>query len=83
MQVIYEKLPQDISDRHVLLLDPILGTGMAIGFFISLIYFLWHAKGKNNLVFLQCNFTAYICADVCKVATFFQAIRQWKLSTYS
>lgn len=27
MQLIYEKLPQDISDRHVLLLDPILGTG--------------------------------------------------------
>lgn len=26
-QLIYEKLPQDISDRHVLLLDPILGTG--------------------------------------------------------
>jgi uracil phosphoribosyltransferase len=27
-QLIYEKLPQDISDRHVLLLDPILGTGL-------------------------------------------------------
>ncbi|KVH99250.1 Phosphoribulokinase/uridine kinase [Cynara cardunculus var. scolymus] len=27
-QLIYEKLPQDISDRHVLLLDPILGTGV-------------------------------------------------------
>ena len=26
-QLIYEKLPNDISDRHVLLLDPILGTG--------------------------------------------------------
>lgn len=26
-QLIYEKLPQDISERHVLLLDPILGTG--------------------------------------------------------
>ncbi|KAK6123848.1 hypothetical protein DH2020_042415 [Rehmannia glutinosa] len=25
-QLIYEKLPNDISDRHVLLLDPILGT---------------------------------------------------------
>lgn len=29
MQLIYEKLPQDISDRHVLLLDPILGTGLS------------------------------------------------------
>lgn len=26
-QLIYEKLPNDISERHVLLLDPILGTG--------------------------------------------------------
>lgn len=30
MQLIYEKLPQDISDRHVLLLDPILGTGLCM-----------------------------------------------------
>eukprot|EP01018_Ginkgo_biloba_P025174 Gb_02909 [translate_table: standard] len=27
-QLIYEKLPKDISDRHVLLLDPVLATGM-------------------------------------------------------
>lgn len=27
-QLIYEKLPSDISERHVLLLDPILGTGL-------------------------------------------------------
>lgn len=27
MQLIYEKLPLDIAERHVLLLDPILGTG--------------------------------------------------------
>ena len=26
-QLIYEKLPQDISERHVLLLDPVLATG--------------------------------------------------------
>ncbi|KAH7686696.1 Uracil phosphoribosyltransferase protein [Dioscorea alata] len=26
-QLIYQNLPKDISDRHVLLLDPILGTG--------------------------------------------------------
>ncbi|CAI0391390.1 unnamed protein product [Linum tenue] len=28
-QLIYEKLPKDIADRHVLLLDPILGTGLS------------------------------------------------------
>ncbi|KAF3535454.1 hypothetical protein F2Q69_00024531 [Brassica cretica] len=27
MQLIYEKLPSDISERHVLLMDPVLGTG--------------------------------------------------------
>jgi uridine kinase len=26
-QLIYEKLPHDISERHVLLLDPVLATG--------------------------------------------------------
>jgi hypothetical protein len=26
-ELIYEKLPQDIADRHVLLMDPILGAG--------------------------------------------------------
>lgn len=25
--LVYEKLPRDIADRHVLLLDPVLGTG--------------------------------------------------------
>lgn len=48
-QLIYEKLPQDISKRHVLLLDPILGTGLSIleietisfFFIVSLASFLW------------------------------------------
>ena len=26
-ELIYEKLPKDIADRHVLLMDPILATG--------------------------------------------------------
>lgn len=26
-EVVYERLPADIADRHVLLLDPVLGTG--------------------------------------------------------
>lgn len=29
-QLVYEKLPTDISNRHVLLLDPILGTGQPL-----------------------------------------------------
>ena len=35
-QLIYEKLPNDISDRHVLLLDPILGTGLSFFFVLKL-----------------------------------------------
>lgn len=26
-ELVYEKLPKDIADRHVLLMDPILATG--------------------------------------------------------
>ena len=26
-ELVYEKLPKDIHERHVLLMDPILGTG--------------------------------------------------------
>ena len=26
-ELVYEKLPRDIAERHVLLMDPILGTG--------------------------------------------------------
>lgn len=28
--LIYEKLPHDIANRHVLLMDPILGTGNTV-----------------------------------------------------
>ena len=30
-ELIYEKLPKDIADRHVLLMDPILATGNSAG----------------------------------------------------
>ncbi|KAK9156422.1 hypothetical protein Sjap_003902 [Stephania japonica] len=50
-QLIYEKLPQDISDRHVLLLDPILGTGNSAVQAISLLI----KKGvpESNIIFLN------------------------------
>ncbi|KAL9230050.1 hypothetical protein vseg_005443 [Gypsophila vaccaria] len=49
-QLIYEKLPQDIADRHVLLLDPILGTGNCAVQAISLLI----KKGvpEVNIIFL-------------------------------
>ncbi|XP_065861610.1 uridine kinase-like protein 3 [Euphorbia lathyris] len=50
-QLIYEKLPQDISKRHVLLLDPILGTGNSAVQAISLLI----SKGvpECNIIFLN------------------------------
>ncbi|GMJ11590.1 uridine/cytidine kinase 3, uridine kinase-like 3 [Hibiscus trionum] len=50
-QLIYEKLPQDISERHVLLLDPILGTGNTAVQAISLLI----KKGvpESNIIFLN------------------------------
>ncbi|XP_016705919.1 uridine kinase-like protein 4 isoform X2 [Gossypium hirsutum] len=50
-KLIYEKLPQDISERHVLLLDPILGTGNTAVKAISLLT----RKGvpESNIIFLN------------------------------
>lgn len=50
-QLIYEKLPQDISDRHVLLLDPILGTGNSAVQAISLL--LKKGVPETNIIFLN------------------------------
>ncbi|XP_031404189.1 uridine kinase-like protein 3 isoform X2 [Punica granatum] len=51
IQLIYEKLPTDIADRHVLLLDPILGTGNSAVQAISLLI----RKGvpESNIIFLN------------------------------
>ena len=35
--LIYERLPADIKDRHVLLMDPIVGTGFAVTSAIELL----------------------------------------------
>ena len=50
-QLIYEKLPGDIARRHVLLLDPILGTGNSAVKAIELLI----NKGvpEANIIFLN------------------------------
>ncbi|XP_078438698.1 uridine kinase-like protein 3 isoform X2 [Wolffia australiana] len=50
-QLIYHNLPTDISERHVLLLDPILGTGNSAVHAISLLM----SKGvpETNIIFLN------------------------------
>ncbi|XP_015576189.1 uridine kinase-like protein 5 isoform X3 [Ricinus communis] len=50
-QLIYEKLPADISSRHVLLLDPVLASGYCAVKAISLLL----SKGvpESNIIFLN------------------------------
>ncbi|XP_020260946.1 uridine kinase-like protein 1, chloroplastic isoform X3 [Asparagus officinalis] len=50
-QLIYEKLPNDISERHVLLLDPVLATGNSANQAIELLI----KKGvpENRIIFLN------------------------------
>ncbi|PKA63798.1 Uridine kinase-like protein 4 [Apostasia shenzhenica] len=50
-QLIYHNLPKDISDRHVLLLDPILGTGNSVVQAISLL--LEKGVDEGNIIFLN------------------------------
>ncbi|PNY09626.1 uridine kinase-like protein 2 chloroplastic-like [Trifolium pratense] len=50
-QLIYEKLPKDISERHVLLMDPVLGTGNSASQAIELLI----KKGvpESRIIFLN------------------------------
>ncbi|KAJ0988783.1 hypothetical protein J5N97_007139 [Dioscorea zingiberensis] len=50
-QLIYHNLPKNISDRHVLLLDPVLGTGNSAVQAISLL--LEKGVQEANIIFLN------------------------------
>ncbi|XP_043726246.1 uridine kinase-like protein 1, chloroplastic isoform X1 [Telopea speciosissima] len=50
-QLIYEKLPKDISERHVLLLDPVLATGNSAGQAIELL--LQKGVPESHIIFLN------------------------------
>ncbi|KAK9271762.1 hypothetical protein L1049_002125 [Liquidambar formosana] len=50
-QLIYEKLPADISSRHVLLLDPVLASGNSAVKAISLL--LSKGVAESNIIFLN------------------------------
>uniref|UniRef100_A0A0D3F3H2 Uridine kinase n=1 Tax=Oryza barthii TaxID=65489 RepID=A0A0D3F3H2_9ORYZ len=50
-QLIYHNLPKDIANRHVLLLDPILGTGNSAVQAISLL--LKKGVQETNIIFLN------------------------------
>ncbi|XP_028765081.1 uridine kinase-like protein 2, chloroplastic [Neltuma alba] len=50
-QLIYEKLPKDISERHVLLLDPVLGTGNSASQAIELL--IRNGVPESRIIFLN------------------------------
>eukprot|EP00252_Welwitschia_mirabilis_P018917 TRINITY_DN4240_c0_g3_i1.p1 TRINITY_DN4240_c0_g3~~TRINITY_DN4240_c0_g3_i1.p1 ORF type:complete len:493 (+),score=107.02 TRINITY_DN4240_c0_g3_i1:308-1786(+) len=50
-QLIYEKLPSDISERHVLLLDPVLATGNSAAHAIELL--LQKGVPESQIIFLN------------------------------
>ncbi|EPS74587.1 uridine kinase, partial [Genlisea aurea] len=63
-QLIYEKLPKDISSRHVLLLDPVLATGNSAVKVISVLV----SKGvpESNIIFLNLIAAPEGIHQVCK-----------------
>ncbi|KAI4336304.1 hypothetical protein L6164_014845 [Bauhinia variegata] len=50
-QLIYEKLPKDISERHVLLMDPVLGTGNTASQAIELL--IQKGVPESRIIFLN------------------------------
>ncbi|CAN6464846.1 unnamed protein product [Victoria cruziana] len=50
-QLIYEKLPKDISERRVLLLDPVLGTGHSANQAIELL--IHKGVSERHIIFLN------------------------------
>ncbi|XP_074347482.1 uridine/cytidine kinase UKL1, chloroplastic-like [Apium graveolens] len=50
-QLIYEKLPKDISERHVLLLDLVLGTGNSANQAIELL--IQKGVPESHIIFLN------------------------------
>lgn len=50
-QLIYEKLPRDIADRHVLLMDPILGTGNSA--IQAILLLLQKGVPESHIIFLN------------------------------
>ncbi|XP_077212244.1 uridine/cytidine kinase UKL1, chloroplastic-like isoform X2 [Tasmannia lanceolata] len=50
-QLIYERLPQDISERHVLLLDPVLATGNSANQAIELL--IQKGVPESHIIFLN------------------------------
>ncbi|XP_028051218.1 uridine kinase-like protein 1, chloroplastic isoform X5 [Camellia sinensis] len=71
-QLIYEKLPKDISERHVLLLDPVLATGNSANQAIDLLV----QKGvpESRIIFLNLISAPEGIHSVCKRFPFLKIV---------
>jgi hypoxanthine-guanine phosphoribosyltransferase len=52
-EIVYEKLPTDIAERFVLLMDPILGTGGSASRAVNVLLDKGVEEGK--ILFLRCG----------------------------
>ena len=53
--LVYEKLPRDIADRHVLLLDPMLGCGSSAVKAIEVRWRVTHLQTLLHCIYVQAN----------------------------
>ncbi|KAK8608655.1 hypothetical protein V6N13_024072 [Hibiscus sabdariffa] len=63
-QLIYEKLPKDISERHVLLLDPVLATGNSANHAIELL--IQKGVPESHIIFLNLISVSIFCIVGCR-----------------
>ncbi|CAN6446987.1 unnamed protein product [Victoria cruziana] len=71
-QLIYEKLPRDISERHVLLLDPVLATGNSANQAIELL--IQKGVPESRIIFLNLISAPEGIHTVCKRFPFLKIV---------
>ncbi|KAK8619051.1 hypothetical protein V6N13_133020 [Hibiscus sabdariffa] len=76
-QLIYEKLPKDISERHVLLLDPVLATGNSANHAIELL--IQKGVPESHIIFLNLISVSIFCIVGCRCIYYLAALH----STFS
>ena len=63
-ELIYEKLPADIAERHVLLLDPILATGNSAARAIQERHQL-RAQQRAQMIASECSDSRWLSSMAC------------------
>ena len=63
-EIVYEKLPADIAERFVLLMDPILGSGNSANRAIQVCVAGLAREGGGRASFGQWNLFCCVCIDL-------------------